>query len=140
MCKALLQVSTPDFILLTVSNFLFQTLAFCNAFCIICGHDTGMLKSSAHLTLRAASQVGLAIPSIKAALSDREFALITSVAGANVAEALRIPASALWLEEHVMQGASERDDADASGQVRNCQCEYYVERMRSFCRSCLARE
>lgn len=65
-----------------------------------------------------ASQVGLAVPSIKAALSDREFALITSVAGANVSEALRIPPPALWLEQHVLQRAGEADEAEAAGQVR----------------------
>ena len=68
--------------------------------------------------MRAAAQVGLAVPSIKAALSDREFALITSVAGANVSEALRIPAPALWLEQHVLQRAGEADEAEAAGQVR----------------------
>ncbi|KAK9834254.1 hypothetical protein WJX81_000411 [Elliptochloris bilobata] len=62
-----------------------------------------------------AFEVGLAIPSIKAALSDREFALITSVAGANVSEPLRIPAAALWLEERVLQHAdADGEDADAT--------------------------
>jgi len=67
-------------------------------------------------------EVGLAIPSIKATLSDREYALITSVAGANVAEPLRIPRAALWLEERVLQrgGADEEADeaAGPAGQVR----------------------
>jgi hypothetical protein len=65
-------------------------------------------------------EVGLAIPSIKATLSDREYALITSVAGANVAEPLRIPRAALWLEERVLQrgGADEEADEGPAGQVR----------------------
>ena len=77
------------------------------------------------------------MPSIKAALSDREFALITSVAGANVSEALRIPASALWLEEHVSQRAGEGDEANAAGQVR--QRAHGVEHMQICCTGLVAR-
>ena len=59
--------------------------------------------------------MGLAIPSIKATLSDREYALITSVAGANVSEPLRIPPHALWLEERVLQHSAPGDEADSAG-------------------------
>ena len=68
------------------------------------------------------SQVAIGIPSIKATLSDREYALITSVAGANFGEPLRLPPAALWLEERyaAAQGearAPDQADNEQSGSI-----------------------
>ena len=58
-------------------------------------------------------QVGIEIPSIKAALSDREYQLITSITGDNFNESQQLPASALWLERHHLQ--TEDGDSEAMG-------------------------
>jgi hypothetical protein len=60
-------------------------------------------------------QVAIDVPSIKATLSDREYGLITSVAGANFGEALRLPPAALWLEEHY--AAAQPDEAEEPDQA-----------------------
>ena len=54
-------------------------------------------------------EVALALPSIKATLSDREYQLITSVAGANLAEARREPEAALWLQRRHLPGPTAQD-------------------------------
>lgn len=63
--------------------------------------------------------MGINIPSIKAILSDREYRLITSVAGQNFGEELRLPDAALWLEESYRPESFEDAEAErtASGQV-----------------------
>lgn len=68
-------------------------------------------------------QVGITIPSIKATVSDREYRLITSVAGQNFGEELRLPDAALWLEEAYRPEAFEDAEPEraSSGQVRSCQ-------------------
>jgi len=48
-------------------------------------------------------QVAIEVPSIKATLSDREFQLITSIAGDNFKEAQQLPPSALWLERFYLR-------------------------------------
>lgn len=64
--------------------------------------------------------MGINIPSIKATLSDREYRLITSVAGQNFGEELRLPDAALWLEEAYRPDSFQDAEAErtASGQVR----------------------
>lgn len=71
--------------------------------------------------------MAIGIPSIKATLSDREYALITSVAGANFGEPLRLPPAALWLEEHYAAAAQAEDaqepdqaDSEQSGSIPVC--------------------
>ena len=68
--------------------------------------------------------MAIGIPSIKATLSDHEYALITSVAGANFGEPLRLPPAALWLEEHYAAAAQAEDanepdqaDSEQSGSI-----------------------
>jgi len=65
-------------------------------------------------------QVGITIPSIKATLSDQEYRLITSVAGQNFGEELRLPEAALWLQEAYTPETFEDAEAERteSGQVR----------------------
>lgn len=65
-------------------------------------------------------EVALALPSIKATLSDREYQLITSVAGENLAEGRREPVAALWLQARHLPGlaplhpaGTESDEEDA---------------------------
>jgi hypothetical protein len=48
-------------------------------------------------------QVAIEVPSIKATLSDREFQLITSIAGDNFNEPQLLPPSALWLEHFYLR-------------------------------------
>ena len=63
--------------------------------------------------------MGITIPSIKATISDQEYRLITSVAGQNFGEDLRLPGAALWLEEAYKPESFEDAEAErtASGQV-----------------------
>ena len=49
---------------------------------------------------RVIMQVAIEVPSIKATLSDREYQLITSIAGNNFSEPQRLPPAALWLERY----------------------------------------
>ncbi len=60
------------------------------------------------------------MPSIKATLSDQEYRLITSVAGQNFGEELRLPEAALWLQEAYTPETFEDAEAERteSGQVR----------------------
>ena len=57
-------------------------------------------------------QVSIEVPSIKATLSDREFDLITSIAGDNFKEEQQLPKAALWLEQHHLK-AEGSDDEEA---------------------------
>lgn len=57
-------------------------------------------------------QVGIDIPSIKATLSDREYRFITSVAGANFGEPLRLPEAALWLEDALLEEPMEDAESE----------------------------
>ena len=50
-------------------------------------------------------EVAVDLPSMKATLSDREYQLITSVAGANLSEATRIPEAAQWLQRQHLPGS-----------------------------------
>ena len=53
------------------------------------------------------------LPSIKATLSDREYALIVSMAGDNLGEEQRVPSGAVWLEDMIK--AQEQQDAADHG-------------------------
>lgn len=57
-------------------------------------------------------QVGIDIPSIKATLSDSEYRFITSVAGSNFGEPLRLPAAAQWLEDALIDEPMEDAEAE----------------------------
>ncbi len=61
-------------------------------------------------------EVAVDLPSMKATLSDREYQLITSVAGANLSEATRVPEAARWLQKQhlpgTLPGDAEEDDSD----------------------------
>ena len=61
-------------------------------------------------------EVAVDLPSMKATLSDREYQLITSVAGANLSEATRVPEAARWLQKQHLPGTlpddAEGDDSD----------------------------
>ena len=62
-------------------------LEFCIVWCSGCLPPMQTLYNKPDACMadaRAASQVGTAVPSIKAALTDREFALITSVANVSL--------------------------------------------------------
>lgn len=60
-------------------------------------------------------QVAVKIPSIKAALTDHEYQLITSIAGDNFKEEQRLPESARWLEQYFAQPPEEESErCDAS--------------------------
>ena len=63
-------------------------------------------------------QVGIDIPSIKATLSDSEYRFITSVAGSNFGEPLRLPAAAQWLEDALIDEPMEDAESHPSLQVR----------------------
>ena len=65
-------------------------------------------------------QVGITIPSIKATVSDREYRLITSVAGQNFGEELRLPGAALWLEEAYRPESFEDAEAERAGSGQVC--------------------
>lgn len=52
------------------------------------------------------------MPSIKATLSDREFDLITSIAGDNFKEEQQVPKAALWLEQHLSKAEGSDDEAE----------------------------
>lgn len=54
-------------------------------------------------TIRCALQVAVEVPSIKATLSDREYQLITSIAGDNFSEDQLLPASSQWLAQQYRQ-------------------------------------
>ena len=62
-------------------------------------------------------EVAIDLPSMKASLSDREYQLITSVAGANLSEATRVPEAARWLQCRHLPGTlprdADEDEADA---------------------------
>ena len=64
--------------------------------------------------------MGVNIPSIKATLSDREYRLITSVAGQNFGEALRLPDAALWLEEAHRPESFEDAEAERTASEQVC--------------------
>lgn len=55
------------------------------------------------------------MPSIKATLSDREFDLITSIAGDNFKEEQQVPQGALWLEQHHTK-AEDGDQGEEGGE------------------------
>ncbi|KAK9908805.1 hypothetical protein WJX75_003140 [Coccomyxa subellipsoidea] len=57
-------------------------------------------------------QVGINIPSIKATLSDSEYRFITSVAGSNFGEPLRLPAAAQWLEDALIDEPMEDAESE----------------------------
>ncbi len=66
-------------------------------------------------------QVSIEVPSIKATLSDREFDLITSIAGDNFKEEQQLPKAALWLEQHLLKtegGDDEEAEIDRPGGFR----------------------
>ena len=81
-------------------------------------HPRGVNCSTRKICL----QVGISIPTIKATLSDREYRLITSVAGQNFGEELRLPEAALRLEEAYRPEVFEDAEAErtASEQVGGC--------------------
>lgn len=58
------------------------------------------------------------LPSIKATLSDKEYALIVSMAGDNLGEEQRVPSGAAWLEETL--AAQEAQDAGDAGWDWHC--------------------
>lgn len=60
------------------------------------------------------AQVSIEIPSIKATLSDREYDLITSIAGDNFKEEQQVPKAALWLENHLLKGDDSEDEGDSA--------------------------
>lgn len=55
--------------------------------------------------------MSIEVPSIKATLSDREYELMTSIAGDNFSEEQQLPAGALWLERNLLKD-SESDELD----------------------------
>ena len=55
--------------------------------------------------------MGIEVPSIKATLSDKEYQLITSIAGDNFNEQQRLPAAAQWLERYY-QAPEEEGEPD----------------------------
>lgn len=57
-------------------------------------------------------QVSIEVPSIKATLSDREYDLITSIAGDNFKEEQQVPKAALWLEHHLLNGDESEDEEE----------------------------
>ena len=61
--------------------------------------------------MHALVQVAIEVPSIKATLSDREYQLITSIAGDNFNEQQLVPASSQWLVQHLMP-EDEAEDED----------------------------
>ena len=66
-------------------------------------------------------QVSIEVPSIKATLSDREFDLITSIAGDNFKEEQQLPKAALWLEQYLLKtegGDDEEAEIDRPGGFR----------------------
>lgn len=65
-------------------------------------------------------QVGIDIPSIKASLSDREYRLITSVAGDNFSEPLRLPQAAVWLEDMYTEEAMEDAESEPAASMQVC--------------------
>jgi len=69
-------------------------------------------------------QVAIEVPSIKATLSDREFQLITSIAGDNFNEAQQVPASALWLERHHLR--MDEDEEENIGYVPSIRLDVHT--------------
>ena len=59
-------------------------------------------------------EVAIDLPSMKASLLDREYQLITSVAGANLSEATRVPEASRWLQRQHLPGTLP-PDADEDG-------------------------
>ena len=55
--------------------------------------------------------MGIEVPNIKATLSDKEYRLITSIAGDNFNEQQRLPAAAQWLERYY-QASGEEEEPD----------------------------
>ena len=64
--------------------------------------------------------MGIDIPSIKATVSDQEYRLITSVAGQNFGEELRLPEAALWLEEALKPETFKDAEAERAGSGQVC--------------------
>ena len=67
------------------------------------------------------------MPSIKASLSDREYELITSIAGDNFNEEQQLPAGAIWLERSLLKDGERdddyiEDDNDDNGGIRYSLC------------------
>lgn len=62
-------------------------------------------------------ELAVALPSIKASLSDQEYQLMTSVAGDNLAEPYRIPEPAIWLQRRHLPatGAAPGYHSDSEG-------------------------
>ena len=63
-------------------------------------------------------EVAIELPSMKATLSDREYQLITAVAGANLSEVTRVPEAASWLQKQhlpeTLPQEPEEDDSDGA--------------------------
>jgi hypothetical protein len=57
------------------------------------------------------------VPYIKAALSDAEYALVTSVAAENVGEAPELPEGAQWLAQHYQAAADAAAQAEADAEA-----------------------
>ncbi len=68
-------------------------------------------------------EVAIDLPSMKATLSDREYQLITSVAGANLSEASRVPEAARWLQRKHLPGTLPRDADDEEADVNRATIE-----------------
>ena len=77
-------------------------------------HPQGMPRLSVLQTARCLwCQVAMDLPSIKATLSDKEYALIMSMAGDNFGEEQRVPSGSVWLEE--MWAEQEQQGAEDAG-------------------------
>ncbi|KAK9819963.1 hypothetical protein WJX72_004515 [[Myrmecia] bisecta] len=61
-----------------------------------------------------AMEVAIDIPSIKATVSDQEYQLITSMAGDNLAEPVKVPKSAQWLQQYYQRAEAEEQGQEAS--------------------------
>ena len=64
--------------------------------------------------------VAVNIPSIKTVLSDKEYQLISSMAGDNFAEPLKVPQAAQWLQQYYTTEPEATLPASAGESTRAC--------------------